>query len=249
MRSRIFVAVALAVWSGASVGADRAAASGEKITGTVTLSHRILRDGSPIGEHRYTFSTDGATLTVTSSASAALTLLGVPVYRFTQQVRETWRDGRLLAFDAHTNDNGTILEVRGQATAQGLAIDGPKGHAVVPANAAPTTYWSTATTHGVPLIDTRDGSVTGSNVIPLGWDQVAVPGAPPVDAQRFHVHGPFRFDVWYDSDGLWRKAAFNTEHGHIEDVPSQVTGDRALLMRILSVQFAALGRRAAPGLL
>lgn len=243
-------ALALCLSAGAPLAAEPPPETPtQKVAGTVTLSHRILRDGEPIGEHRYTFSTDGTTLNVTSDASAVLTFLGVPIYRFTQQVRETWRDGRLVALESHTNDNGKRLEVRAKATPAGVAVDGPKGHAIAPADAVPTTYWNAATTRGVPLIDTRDGAVATAQVTPLGQDRVAVPSAAPVDAQRFKVDGPFRFEVWYDSDGLWRKAAFNTEHGRIEEIPTGLNGDRALLMRILSARYAAVARHAALGLL
>lgn len=229
----------------AADGKEPAAFTIQPRSGVATITYRILRNGNAIGEHRYTFFEQADGLVVTSEAVAQVTLLGFPAYRFRQVVRESWQSGRLVMLDAHTDDNGRATEVRARATADGIAIDGSGGRAQVAADAVPATYWHASTIRGVPLIDTRNGRTKPPDVTPLGGQNVEVPGRGPTMAQRFHVDGPIRFDVWYDDSGLWAKAAFETEHGRIEDVPSSVSGDPVLLAHILSAQRATLAATLA----
>lgn len=214
--------------------AERAADDAGPRPASFEASFRILRNGTPIGEHRYRFSLADGTLTVTSDASATVSVLGLPVYRFTQRVQEAWRDGRLLSLEAATDDNGVRTNVSAQATAQGLVVDGPRGRAIATPSAIPTTYWNVGTVRGAQLIDTRDGEVMSRPVTPLAWERIPVAGEAAVAAQHFRIDGRMPCHIWYDAHGVWQRAACQTEHGWIEDVPIRASGDRLQLARMLS---------------
>lgn len=222
----------------ASASADHVAGDAAPRHGTFEASFRILRDGAPVGEHRYRFSLADGILTVSSNANATVTMLGLPVYRFTQTVREVWRDGRLVSLEATTDDNGVRTNVSATATVRGLVVDGPRGRAVAAASAVPTTYWNIGTVRGAPLIDTRDGEVMPRRITPLAWERIAAAGGSAVAAQHYRVDGHKSCHIWYDGYGVWQRAACQTEHGWIEDVPDRASGDRVQLARMLSGLYA-----------
>ncbi len=227
--------VMLAAGAG-SASAERSVAEAGPGRTAFEVNFRILRDGDPIGQNRYSFALMGKTLTVSSDASARVTVLGMTVYRFTQHVREEWRDGRLVALEATTDDNGVRTRVSATATDQGLIIDGPLGRTIAPPSAVPTTYWNVGTVRGAPLIDTRDGEVQSPPVTPLAWESLAVPGADAVAARRYLIGSRKPCHVWYDAEGVWHRMACETEHGRIENIPVRASDGRAQLARLLSEQ-------------
>jgi hypothetical protein len=242
------VAATLAVGFAATIApdalAERIPADPGRPQITFEATFQILRNGERVGEHRYIFVAQGNSLTVVSRATATVTLFGLPVYRFTQQVREVWHDGRLTALDADTDDNGERARVTARATTHGLTVEGPLGRAIAAASAVPTTYWNVGTVRGAQLIDTRDGEVMNRSVTPLAWERITAPGGITTSAQRYRISGRTPCDVWYDAEGLWRRLVCDTEHGRIEDVRTQFTGDREHFTRLLSIHYGGDERLA-----
>jgi hypothetical protein len=84
----------------------------------------VRLDGREIGSHRFAVDETPDGLRVSSQANFSIKLLGVTVYRYRHSSREQWRNGCLSRIDASTDDNGSHVEVHGQQTPEGFAIEG-----------------------------------------------------------------------------------------------------------------------------
>ncbi|MCM0020859.1 MAG: DUF6134 family protein, partial [Tagaea sp.] len=69
-----------------------------------TLEFDVLREGSPIGTHRVTIDRRDDEVRVEIAIDMAVRFAFLTVYRYTHRSRETWREGRLVALDAQTDD-------------------------------------------------------------------------------------------------------------------------------------------------
>lgn len=138
-----------------------------------TLSFTILRDGAPFGTHRTVIRQDGGRLLVETSISARVDVAFLTMYRFTHESREEWRDGRLTSLDAFTDDDGVRKRVVARAGPSGIEVDGPSGRVIVPADAAPSTFWHSGLVTATHLLDVQDGRLAQVRVRNVGATNAA----------------------------------------------------------------------------
>ncbi len=106
----------------------------------------IFRKGEQIGTHSVTFrSATGGGLTVRHAIDIVVKLAFIPVYRYDQKVEDLWRDGRLVATDADTDENGQRSFVRVRERAGRLVCEGPRGVRHAPLGTMnDLSYWNVA---------------------------------------------------------------------------------------------------------
>lgn len=159
----------------------------------VTFS--IERAGETIGHHRITFDrADNGDLIAHIDIQIRIRLAFVTVFRYHHQARETWRDGRLVAMESRTNDDGRRSHVRARATDAGLEVEGPQGRFIAPADILPTSYWRRETVTQRRLLDTQSGRIVRVTITPEG------PGS-------WRVAGDLQFTIGYGPDG-WSAMSF-----------------------------------------
>jgi hypothetical protein len=182
------------------------------------LHFRVLRRGSPIGEHRVTFRPDGVHLTVETRVRIVVKILFFTTFRFIHEAEEVWRLDRLVSVKSTTNDNGTLRQVSGHAVANGFRIigdDGPflaSGH-LLTSNA----LWDTRIVRANRLIDVQHGGEIGLVTKQLDDEQVDTPQGP-VRASRHHMITPYYAgSVFHDRrDGRWVKGLLELRGEHVE---------------------------------
>ena len=77
-----------------------------------TVEYRINHSKyDEIGTHSLTFSRDGADVVVDVAVRIKVKLLFITAHSVAADRRETWRDGRLLAYQSRTKENKTLIEV------------------------------------------------------------------------------------------------------------------------------------------
>ncbi|MGI9508875.1 MAG: DUF6134 family protein [Geminicoccaceae bacterium] len=165
------------------------------------LAFDVMREGSDIGDHRYTFRDDGEALSVQVETDVAvkLPLIGVTVYRFEHESHETWQDGRLSALRSTTNDDGQAHQVD-LADAEGF----------------PASLWNDAILRQTVLLNTVDGRSMAASAIDVGPETVQANGKT-VPAHHYRLSGDLTRDLWYDASGMLVKVAFTADDGsHIE---------------------------------
>lgn len=174
-----------------------------------SLSFLVERGGSPIGTHKITFHRDGENLDVRIDIALAVSFGPITVFRYEHRNREVWRGGRLVSIETHTNDDGTVYDVKGRATDKGFEIDSSsEGHVIAPAGIVPASYWNPDTLKQTELLDTQRGRIVHVKLSPVGESMVDVNGVP-LKAREYEMSGDLRMRLWYTPDGRWVKLAFH----------------------------------------
>lgn len=124
----------------------------------VTRRFRVLRGDDEIGTQTITVRRTGDETVAEVKIDIAVTVLGLTVYRYRLDSRETWRGGRLMALDATCDDDGTAEYVTARAEGDVLMVDGSGHQGPVPGDVAPTSYWSREFLNRPVWISTQSGA-------------------------------------------------------------------------------------------
>ncbi|MEX0693895.1 MAG: DUF6134 family protein [Rhodospirillales bacterium] len=171
------------------------------------LHFSALYQGSPVGEHRVAFKSDGERLIVTTHIEITIKVLFFTAFHFAHDAIEIWHAGRLHSVESTTDDNGTRLAVTGAAASDGFRIIGVDG----PFLAAPqllttNTLWNSRLLRESRMIDIQYGGEVGLVVKPLGAEQILTPRGP-VAALRYQIITPnYAGSLFFDADGQWVKS-------------------------------------------
>ncbi len=173
------------------------------------LTFTVLRDGAPIGTHLVSFAREGDRLAVDIAIDFEIKFAFLTVYRYTHRSREIWRDGRLAALDARTDDNGARTELRARATEDGLAVDGSGGRFVAPADTIPTSYWHEELVQRSRILDTQAGRLIDVTVRPDGRRPRAVVAGRDVAVRAYQLTGDLVSELAYSGEtGEWIELRF-----------------------------------------
>jgi hypothetical protein len=148
----------------------------------------LYTSGLPIGRHRITYRRDGDVLTLTYDTDVSFSFAFIQLAKFKQSMRQTWRGGRLQSLDSRTEDDGKVTEVRARATAQGLAIEGPFGSFVAPADTVPTFYWDPGMIGPARILDVEKGKLINVTFEREGQEMLSFEGRN-VPAEVIKVSG------------------------------------------------------------
>lgn len=175
------------------------------------IRFRALRNGDPIGTHRLQFTEDGGRLTVDIEILFEVKILFLTVYSYRHTNRETWQDGRLVAIETRTDDNGDRFRVSGRAVGDRFEVDGSSGRLSLPADIVPSSYWDESMATRGEWLDTQAGKLARSAVKPQPAEAVRV-GRRTVQAKAYSLVGDITCDLWYHQ-GEWVKLLFTGEDG------------------------------------
>ncbi|WP_160122560.1 DUF6134 family protein [Rhodovarius lipocyclicus] len=156
---------------------------------------KVMRNGTEIGSHTVTFSRRGGDLVAVSDVSVTPRVLGVVVYRFEHRYTEVTRDGRFVSVESHLNRNGQIVDVRGEARADAVLLQGgPDGPQRLAANAAPLSWWEPQRYTRVPIFGTTTGKL-----MDVTFRQESRPGG----GARWSTTGEVEAVLDYNAAGRW----------------------------------------------
>jgi hypothetical protein len=174
--------------------------SAHALSDPTTLNYAVTRDGAPIGTNVVRLGRDGQDTTVQVETHVEVGVAFITFYKFDETETERWADGRLVAMNATTDDNGTVH--RASATAQnGMIVarcDGKTSQLL--ATTIPLNLWNRAIVAQNEALDTQSGSLEPIKVTDRGEDELVIHG----HARRAHhyvVVTTFPQDVWYDDKG------------------------------------------------
>ncbi len=172
----------------------------------------VFRRGEEIGTHAVTFAVAPQGLRVRHEIDFVVKLAFIPIYRYRQAGEDLWREGKLVASDVETDDNGERTSVRIRERQGRLACEGPRG--VLEAALGTMTdlsCWNVAIVRQRRLIDCQHGELA-----PLAMDggvleTIEVEGRP-IAARRWRMNpqGSRGGEVWYDEAGRIVKAVVRT---------------------------------------
>ena len=150
--------------AGASIAA-RPALAALPIPPDNQLAFRMQRHGSDIGRHTVAFERHGDTLTVHVTVDALVTLLSIPIVRYTHRAVETWQGDTLIGLSGQTDKNGQQEWVNARRTDEGMVVLGSKTERyIAPPQAIGTSYWNKRMLNG-PMISLEDGVLLHPKVV------------------------------------------------------------------------------------
>jgi hypothetical protein len=178
----------------------------------------VKRNGDPIGTLKIDFRRDGDRLVATSDYSLKIKLMAIVLYRYEKRMVETYENGRLVAYDADIDDNGTKSEVRVIRRDDALTIVHPKGALTAPIGLYPSTYWPPATVAQTQLIDSSDGVLMTVKTVNASTGDISIDGRT-VTARHYKMSGDAERDLWYDSKtGAWLKMQLKGSDGSVIEI-------------------------------
>lgn len=204
--ARLALALALAFATAGAAAAEEPEAKSD----APGFHFDVFRKDSLFGSHHITFEKSGKTLNVNVKIRFKVKFAFVTVYRYEHDNHEVWRDGRLIALTAKTDDNGTPKNVSVQAEGEAYRItaNGRTRTVSAPDGLIPTSYWHPHTVNAERLLNTQTGNVMPVTIVPEARDTVRVVDRR-VTATRYRLTSPrLAFDLWYDRDGCLAKIRF-----------------------------------------
>jgi Family of unknown function (DUF6134) len=125
-----------------------------------SLHYLVFVDRSRSGAQDVDFVPREGGFTAMSSLSIRMEVLFVTVYRFQQTGQEDWKDGKLVAFEYITNDDGDTSHVTGKRDDSGnFLVAGPNGQQTAPGDAICASFWNNGILHHPNIIDPQSGAL------------------------------------------------------------------------------------------
>jgi hypothetical protein len=177
------------------------------------LAFRLLRHGTDIGRHQVSFATKGDALTVTVTVDALVTLMSIPIVRYTHRAQEIWQGGRLVSLHATTDKNGSKGWADARRVGGHLLVAGSKTpRYLAPDNAIGTSYWNKRMLDG-PMISLEDGVLLHPAIAVRPPEPIKLASGALIPAAHYNLSGAFNVDVWYDHTDTWAGLAFSVADG------------------------------------
>ncbi len=173
------------------------------------LEYQILRGGWEIGRHRVEIRRLGDRLTVETQVRIAVKFAFITVYRYALDARETWRDGRLVALESVTDDDGKRYAVSAVSEGDVVRVDNGGAGWTAPATIVPSSLWRRDMLESNLLIGIKRGNALAVSVAEAGRETVTVHGRP-LSATRYVVSGDLTRELWYGPDGMLVRVRFFT---------------------------------------
>jgi hypothetical protein len=161
------------------------------------MRYAVIRDGQQIGTTTVLLRRNGTSTSAEVKTNIQVKIAYITVYRYEQTETEQWKDGKLEAMSAVTDDNGTVHKVSARNDGKALAVDADGKVSKVDASLVPVSLWNAALVKSTMAINPQDGSVTRVSVIDHGNEDVVLQGRP-TPARHYSIATTFPQDVWYD---------------------------------------------------
>lgn len=158
----------------------------------------IYIDDDEAGRAVFSREVDGPVRIDELKSEVSVSLLGLELFDFTQQVRESWRDKELHAFQSRTNDDGDIYDIaleRENGVLKGTLNDQP---VELPAGAFPTSVWHYDIVNQDVLFDVKDLDVREVEV-QRDTETLEIEGER-IPTERFTFTEGWNAKIWYDDE-------------------------------------------------
>ena len=185
------VRIALALLLAAFFTTTHAAGRSENRFGSIYI------DGKKAGQIHYTIEYGASGDVETLRTRASLSILGLKVFNFEQNLHEEWRLGELHQLRGRTDDDGKIYEAsleRGAAKYSG-ALNGKPVE--LPDRAFPASVWHYAIVDRPLLFDLKVFKLM--NVKTSRSKETLTIDKRKVDVERFDFSGDWTATAWFDA--------------------------------------------------
>lgn len=171
------------------------------------LAYEISRKGKRLGFQTLHFtSLENGDLQVDVHIEIDFKII-IPLFTYTHDNREIWRDGKLISLRSRTDNNGddefADLRIEGDRLVGG----GTDFADNLEAGLMSTSYFNPNFIRQTALVSSQDGRRLDIGVEEIGRETLVLETGT-VEATRFRLSGKLRIDIWYSDDGRWLKSSF-----------------------------------------
>jgi hypothetical protein len=198
----VLAGMALAAQLALAAGAQ-AAARAENHFGSIYI------DGKKAGQIHYTIEYGETGEVETLKTRASLSILGIKLFNFEQNLHEAWQKGTLQTLKGRTDDDGKIYQAsvqRDQDAYRSTLNDNP---VELPGNAFPASVWHYRITTQPLLFDLKDLHLmrvrTATSAETIEIDKVATP------TERFDITGDWQASLWFNQDKFLVQFAYQVD--------------------------------------
>lgn len=176
-----------------------------------TIQHSLF---GRIGTQTVRLARNGGDVVVTVNARAKVELLFITLLRLRTNGREVWRDGRMVAFDGRTEEDGDTVFVSARANSGRVVIEGPAGKRYIVGPVALTNPWHSAVLAAPVLLEPTSGDLLHIRSRFAGEESINVRGQV-VTARKHIVAGDIDAEIWFAGDGTWVRMEFARAGGRV----------------------------------
>jgi hypothetical protein len=171
--------------------------------GTRVYAFKALLDDKPIGEHRFTVVTEGATRHVTSDADFVVKFLGFSAYSYRHHAQEQWSGDCLSSLVSSTDDDGKAATVKLVRSGDTGEITTGTGKTSASGCLMTYAYWNPAMRSQRRLLNPQTGKVDDVRIERVADGDITV-GGRPVHAFDWRIAGgEAPIDLWISDQGDW----------------------------------------------
>ncbi len=168
-----------------------------------TMTYRVdHEEHGLLGMHRLTFSRTEGNLVVEVASEITVEFFSMTVFRYAAKRREVWRDGRMIAYESDTHDDGTDVRVTAKAAEDGLIIAGPSGRRMAALGVFPTHPWKQSIVDAEVLMHTTTGELLEVAVTEVGPETLILEGRP-IQTTKYRMSGDHEREIWFNDKGDW----------------------------------------------
>jgi Family of unknown function (DUF6134) len=177
--------------------------------------YSIIRGGDPIGIQRQEFRFSGQDkLSVLTNVEINVRLLGISLFRFTQDIEENWLSGRLETFHSVTDDDGEPRRVELKRAGERLVGTYNGKSRDLPGDIIPSTLWHPDSVRQTVVLDTIKGRARKVSVKDMGLTEADLP-AGKKEAHHFVFSGELNRELWYGLEGGILAAEMTAKDGSL----------------------------------
>jgi hypothetical protein len=181
----------------------------------------VLKDGSPVGQHRIAFDREGGRIEIREVTEIEVRLAMIPIYHFEHQGREVWENGRPVRIDATTNDNGEKFAIAVRRIRHGYTrmVNGRVEN--FDESKSVLAFWSKDVVNHRDFFSAIDDTTLKVSFEFLGREKITVAGKE-LEAEHYRMVGDDERDLWFDQAGRIAKVEFRRLGSEIDYLRDQL---------------------------
>jgi Family of unknown function (DUF6134) len=202
----------------ALVGTAAASAAVAGDAGEYTFT--VLKDGSPVGQHRVAFEREGDRIEIREDTAIEVRFALIPLYTFEHEGRQVWEDGRAVRIDATTNDNGEKFDITVRANRDGYirTVNGRVDR--FDRSTAVLAFWNMDTLRHNAFFSAVEDKTLDAAFQYVGQEKFTIAGEA-LDVEHYRMTGDEERELWYDAAGHIAKVELRRHGSEIAYVRDQ----------------------------
>jgi hypothetical protein len=210
-RSLAVVAGGLVAGMGAASAPRRAAAVP---VGEIppAINYNVFVDGDHSGSQHIVFVPRPQGFTATTHMSIRVEVMFVTAFRFHQIGDSDWQDGKPVAFEYITNNDGTPSTVMGKRAGDTWTISGPGGAQTGVGSASPPGFWNRDIVLATTVVDPEKGVVVPFRAERLAESSTSIAGRT-ITGEGYAMNSFLVGQLWFGPDKSLLALIFD-QQGH-----------------------------------